>query len=86
MSLIDQSIGTVRNAVSRFKKKPLAARAGVSDAILRNVHDADWNPCAATLRTLEGAAASLEKENGPSGAPAQRESDARNPCKGRKRA
>lgn len=85
MSLVDQSIATVRNAVRRFKKKPLAAKAGVSDSLLRNVHDENWSPTAASLRSFETAAAELEREHGPEAREGQRESAGRNPAKGRGR-
>jgi predicted transcriptional regulator len=86
MSLIEQSLSTIRAAVTRFKKKPLADRAGVSDSLLRDVADADWDPRATTLRKLEGAALSLEKEHGPETSDVHREKSRRNPSKPRGRA
>lgn len=55
-TLIDQSIARIREAVRLIGKKPLADRAGVSDAILHNLADADYSPTARTLRKLERAA------------------------------
>lgn len=64
MRLVDQSIAVVRAAARRFGKKPLADRRGLSDAILRNCEDVNWDPRSKTLRKLEAAAAELEAENG----------------------
>lgn len=64
MRLVDQSIETVRAAVKRFGKKPLANKAGLTDSIVRNAHDQDWDPRSTTLRSLEVAAAELTKERG----------------------
>lgn len=81
MSQVAQAIETVRKAVTRFKKKPLADRAGLSDYILRDVHSDNFNPQADTLRKLEDAAADLEREHGPAPRAGQRESKAGNPGK-----
>lgn len=63
MTLVDQSIATVRSAVRRFRKKPLARKAGgMSDHILRNVDHDDWDPRSSTLRTLEAAAVEMTAE------------------------
>lgn len=86
MSLIEQSLSTIRAAVTRFKKKPLADRAGISDSLLRNAHDPEWDPRSTTLRRLEKAAAELEKEHGPEFPKHHRENSGRNPAKSRGRA
>jgi predicted transcriptional regulator len=81
--MIDQSLEIVRAAVRRFKKKPLADRASVSDAILRNVHDHDWDPRSTTLRKLEDAAAALDAEHGKANTALHGESARPIPAKGR---
>lgn len=79
MGLVDQSIESVRKAAKRFGKKPLAVRQGLSDAILRNVQDANWDPRSGTLRKLEIAAAELEAIHGPERPDAHRESSVKIP-------
>jgi hypothetical protein len=65
--LIDQSLNLVRAAVKKIGKKPLAARADVSDGILRNVDREDFSPTARTLRKLERVAVEvLAKTEGAS--------------------
>jgi cobalamin biosynthesis Mg chelatase CobN len=86
MSLVDQSLTIVRAAVRRFKKLPLASAAGISDHVLRKVHEPDWDPRSTTLRRLEKAAAELEKEHGPESPDVHRETTRRNPAKPRGRA
>jgi ribosome-binding protein aMBF1 (putative translation factor) len=85
MSMVDQSIIAIRAAVTRFKKKPLADRANISDSLLRNVHDSDWDPRSTTLRRLEKAAVELEQKHGDSASGSKGESLVRNPTKGRAR-
>lgn len=62
MTFIDQSLDLVRRAAKRLGKKPLAARAGVSDASLRTVESPGFSPTARTLRKLETEAARAESE------------------------
>lgn len=54
--LVDQSLNLIRSAARIVGKKPLATRAGISDAILRFVYEQDYSPTARTLRKLELAA------------------------------
>lgn len=55
-TLVDQSIRVIRNVAQIIGKKPLADRAGLSDALLRQVNSPDYSPTARTLRKLELAA------------------------------
>lgn len=62
MTFVDQSLDLIRAAVKRIGKKPLATRAGISDAILHSVDEGDFSPTARTLRKLENAAAEVMAE------------------------
>lgn len=64
MSMIDHSLDMVRRAAALIGKKPLAARAEVSDALLRDVGEPDFSPNARTLRKLEAAARAVLLEKG----------------------
>lgn len=61
-TLTDQSLALIRNAVRLAGKKPLADRAGVSDALLRHCNDPDFSPTARTMRKLECAAVAVLAE------------------------
>jgi hypothetical protein len=79
MMLVDQSKERVRAAVARFGKKPLADKAGLTDSIVRNAHDQGWDPRSTTLRSLEVAAAELEREHGNAKAKSRTEHPRKNP-------
>lgn len=64
MTFVDRSLEFVRRAVQLVGKKPLAARAEVTDSLLRNVGHADYAPTARTLRKLEKASRDVLRENG----------------------
>ena len=77
-TLTDRSLTLIRNAVRLVGKKPLASKAGVSDALLRHCESPDFSPTARTMRKLELASISVLAERKPitNGADASREAAA----------
>lgn len=71
--LIDSAVARVTQAVDRFGKSRLAAKAEISESSIRHADRPGWNPTRELLRKLEIAASHLEAEHAAELVAGQRE-------------
>ena len=60
---IDAAVAKVQQAVGRFGKSRLAAKADLAESSIRHADRGGWNPTREVLRKLEIAASELEAEH-----------------------